>query len=68
MMTSGQAVKYKGSIDCAMQIMKNEFVVCFLSSMVIFLINTCCDHFKIEHSFIGFPFPFFEDNYIFKGK
>ena len=23
-MTSGQAVKYKGSIDCAMQIMKNE--------------------------------------------
>ena len=24
MMTSGQAVKYKGSIDCAMQIMKNE--------------------------------------------
>ena len=24
MMTSGQAVKYKVSIDCAMQIMKNE--------------------------------------------
>lgn len=24
MMTSGQAVKYKGSIDCTMQIMKNE--------------------------------------------
>merc|ERR1719451_44889 len=24
MMTSGQAVKYKGSIDCGMQIMKNE--------------------------------------------
>jgi len=24
MMTSGQAVKYKGSMDCAMQIMKNE--------------------------------------------
>ena len=24
MMTSGQAVKYKGSIDCAMQITKNE--------------------------------------------
>jgi len=24
MMTSGQAVKYKGSIDCAMQIIKNE--------------------------------------------
>ena len=24
MMTSGQAVKYNGSIDCAMQIMKNE--------------------------------------------
>ena len=24
MMTTGQAVKYKGSIDCAMQIMKNE--------------------------------------------
>merc|ERR1712114_156138 len=24
MMTSGQAVKYKGSIDCAAQIMKNE--------------------------------------------
>lgn len=24
MMTSGQAVKYKGSIDCALQIMKNE--------------------------------------------
>lgn len=24
MMTSGQAVKYKGSIDCAVQIMKNE--------------------------------------------
>jgi solute carrier family 25 (adenine nucleotide translocator) protein 4/5/6/31 len=24
MMTSGEAVKYKGSIDCAMQIMKNE--------------------------------------------
>ena len=24
MTTSGQAVKYKGSIDCAMQIMKNE--------------------------------------------
>ena len=24
MMTSGQAVKYKRSIDCAMQIMKNE--------------------------------------------
>merc|ERR1711875_88270 len=24
MMTSGQAVKYKGSIDCGLQIMKNE--------------------------------------------
>merc|ERR1712112_4088 len=24
MMTSGQAVKYKGSLDCAAQIMKNE--------------------------------------------
>jgi len=24
MMTSGQAVKYKGSIDCAVQIIKNE--------------------------------------------
>merc|ERR1712066_269158 len=24
MMTSGQAVKYKGSIDCGMQILKNE--------------------------------------------
>ena len=24
MMTTGQAVKYKGSIDCAMQIMKNK--------------------------------------------
>ena len=24
MMTSGGGVKYKGSIDCAMQIMKNE--------------------------------------------
>ncbi|KAJ7363348.1 hypothetical protein OS493_011636 [Desmophyllum pertusum] len=24
MMTSGQAVKYKGSIDCTIQIMKNE--------------------------------------------
>merc|ERR1711893_336633 len=24
MMTSGQAVKYKGSVDCAMQIIKNE--------------------------------------------
>jgi len=24
MMTSGQAVKYKGSIDCAMTIIKNE--------------------------------------------
>merc|ERR1712167_140884 len=24
MMTSGQAVKYKGSIDCTMQILKNE--------------------------------------------
>ena len=24
MMTSGQAVKYKGSLDCAMQIIKNE--------------------------------------------
>ena len=24
MMTSGQAVKFKGSIDCAMKIMKNE--------------------------------------------
>ena len=23
-MTSGQAVKYKGSVDCAIQIMKNE--------------------------------------------
>ena len=64
-MTSGQAVKYKGSIDCAMQIMKNEGAG---ASMVIFLINACCDHFKIEHIFFGFPFPFFEDNYIFKGK
>ena len=36
--------------------------------VVIFLINTCCDHFKIEHIFIGFSFSFFEDNYIFKGK
>lgn len=24
MMTSGEAVKYKGSIDCAQQILKNE--------------------------------------------
>ena len=24
MMTSGQAVKYKGSIDCTIQILKNE--------------------------------------------
>ena len=24
MMTSGQAVKYKGSIDCGMQVIKNE--------------------------------------------
>ncbi len=24
MMTSGQAVKYKGSIDCTVQIIKNE--------------------------------------------
>ena len=24
MMTSGEAVKYKGSMDCAVQIMKNE--------------------------------------------
>lgn len=24
MMTSGEAVKYKGSLDCAMQILKNE--------------------------------------------
>ena len=26
--------------------------------VVIFLINTCCNHFKIEHSFIGFSFLF----------
>ena len=36
--------------------------------VVIFLINSCCDHFKIERSFIGFSFLFFVDNYIFKGK
>jgi len=27
MMTSGQAVKYKGSLDCTMQIVKHEGVV-----------------------------------------
>ena len=26
--------------------------------VVIFLINTCCDHSKIEHSFTGFSFLF----------
>ena len=26
------------------------------NSVVIFLINTCCDHLKIERSFIGFSF------------
>merc|ERR1712193_218979 len=30
MMTSGQAVKYKGSIDCAVQIMKNEGFMSFM--------------------------------------
>ena len=36
--------------------------------VVIFLINTCCDHFKIQHSVIGFSFLFFVDNYLLKGK
>ena len=36
--------------------------------VVIFLINTSCDHFENERSFIGFSFLFFVDNYIFKGK
>ena len=36
--------------------------------VVIFLINTCCDHFKTAHSIIGFSFSFFEDNYIFKSE
>lgn len=30
MMTSGQAVKYKGSIDCAIQVMKNEGAMSFM--------------------------------------
>lgn len=30
MMTSGQAVKYNGSIDCAVQIMKNEGFMSFM--------------------------------------
>merc|ERR1719499_2608321 len=30
MMTSGQAVKYKGSIDCAVQMMKNEGPMSFM--------------------------------------
>ena len=29
MMTSGQAVKYSGSLDCTMQILKNEGVPSF---------------------------------------
>ena len=36
--------------------------------VVIFLINTCCDHIKIEHILIGFSFLFFVDNFIFKSK
>ena len=36
--------------------------------VVIFLINTCCDHFKIDHILIGFSFWFFVDNYNFKGN
>lgn len=31
MMTSGEAVKYNGSIDCAMQIMKNEGLMSFMN-------------------------------------
>ena len=30
MMTSGESVKYKGSIDCAIQIMKNEGAMSFM--------------------------------------
>ena len=30
MMTSGEAVKYKGSLDCAIQIMKNEGMMSFM--------------------------------------
>ena len=36
--------------------------------VVIFLINTCCDHFKIEYGFFDVSFLFFVNNYIFKGK
>ena len=41
MMTSGQAVKYSGSIDCTKQILKNEGFMAMMNGAGKFLYRNC---------------------------
>ena len=56
-MTSGQAVKYKGSVDCAIQIMKNEGFMSMMKGAGKFCffnqVKLCClSYFRLAYTLV----------------
>merc|ERR1712152_49904 len=52
MMTSGQAVKYSGSMDCAVQILKNEGIPSFLAGA-----GTLAGFDEFKKAYIAYMYP-----------